>query len=287
MPRSLVSSLFGLTLVLTAAGTPGAQAPAASGGRQTVDFAADIQPMLEAKCLGCHGETLKLSKLDLRTRESAHRRRRARPGARAGQRRAEPALPAGRRARAAGHADARRRRSPPAEIAALKRWIDEGAHVGRRRVAARRRGGAAGGGRRSRIGRSPPRSAATGRSSCRVQAPLPAVDRSDFDHPIDRFLEQARAQPRADRRAARRSPHAGAPRVSRPARPAAVAGRGRRASSPTTGPTRGSGSSTRCWPRRTTANATAGTGSTSPATPTRRASSTTSTAPTPGAIATT
>ena len=27
--------------------------------------------MLEAKCLGCHGEKLKLSKLDLRTRESA------------------------------------------------------------------------------------------------------------------------------------------------------------------------------------------------------------------------
>ena len=51
-------------------GPPGAQAPAASAAA-AVDFATDIRPLLEAKCLGCHGEKLKLSKLDLRTRESA------------------------------------------------------------------------------------------------------------------------------------------------------------------------------------------------------------------------
>jgi len=36
-----------------------------------VSFSKDIQPILETSCWNCHGATLQLSKLDLRTRESA------------------------------------------------------------------------------------------------------------------------------------------------------------------------------------------------------------------------
>jgi hypothetical protein len=36
-----------------------------------VSFAKDIQPVLESSCLKCHGSAIQLSKLDLRTRETA------------------------------------------------------------------------------------------------------------------------------------------------------------------------------------------------------------------------
>src|SRR5262245_36648228 len=39
--------------------------------RASIDFATDIQPILQANCVSCHGDALKLSRLDLRTRESA------------------------------------------------------------------------------------------------------------------------------------------------------------------------------------------------------------------------
>ena len=219
MPRSLVSSLFGLTLALTAAGTPGAQAPAASGARRTVDFATDIHPILEAKCLGCHGEKLQLSKLDLRTRESAI------DGGAHG-----PALVPGKaeQSRLYRHVAGLEEPAMPmrgealtaAEIDTLKRWID-GAPAGTpapRRPPRRAR-------RRwppSKTGRSPTRNAATGRSSCRCRR------RSRSCQP--RLRPSHRSLPRAGARrarahggAARRSPHAGPPRLSRSARPAAVA----------------------------------------------------------------
>ncbi len=37
---------------------------------QTVDFAKDVQPILSASCWKCHGETVQLSKLDLRSRQT-------------------------------------------------------------------------------------------------------------------------------------------------------------------------------------------------------------------------
>ncbi|MBK5290764.1 MAG: PSD1 domain-containing protein [Acidobacteriia bacterium] len=36
-----------------------------------VSFSKDVQPLLEARCLKCHGEKMQLAKLDLRTREAA------------------------------------------------------------------------------------------------------------------------------------------------------------------------------------------------------------------------
>ena len=257
----------------------------APAGQRPVDFAADIQPLLGANCLGCHGETLKLSRLDLRTRDVGDRAAAPTvPSLVPGQRRAEPDVPPGRRPRAAGHADARRT-AQRRRVATLKRWIDEGAHWDAAPSTAGRIGAPPW--RRSKTGRSPTRSAATGRSSrrCRRRCPTSAAAIS----PIRSIASSSRRAPSRGliAGAPRRSPHAGAPRLSRPARAAAVAGRGRRLRRRHRAPTRGSGSSTRCWPRRTTASARAGTGSTWRATPTRAASSTTSTGPTPGAIATT
>ena len=115
-------------------------------------------------------------------------RRRPRRRAGAGKRRAEPAVPHGRRARPAGDADAghaaRSRRDRGAEEVDRR-----GRQVGRRRgddarpPPVRRW--------RWRIDRSPPRSVATGRSSCRCRRPLPMVDRQGFHQP-DRSLPRKR-----------------------------------------------------------------------------------------------
>jgi hypothetical protein len=63
-----------IVLALVAAGSLvallSAQAPASSPARPVV-FARDVQPILEKNCLSCHGESMQMSKLDLRARESA------------------------------------------------------------------------------------------------------------------------------------------------------------------------------------------------------------------------
>jgi hypothetical protein len=55
---------FMLALLTIAASIAGA-------AERTVSFSKDIQPILESSCWNCHGATLQLSKLELRTRESA------------------------------------------------------------------------------------------------------------------------------------------------------------------------------------------------------------------------
>lgn len=52
---------------LLAAATMGALGAQTAG----VSFERDVKPVLEARCLKCHGAKLQLGKLDLRTRESA------------------------------------------------------------------------------------------------------------------------------------------------------------------------------------------------------------------------
>ena len=168
-----------------------------------VTFAKDIQPIMERSCWTCHGATTQLSKLDLRTRESAMR------GGAHG-----PALVPGnaeqsRIYRAVAHLDAIKMpmqgdKLEPEEIAAFKTWIDQGAQW---EAAA-------------------PASASTSASSALaalekmditpeqrnywafklpVQSPPPAVDNKDLVNPIDRFLEKDRverrlkAAPRADK----------------------------------------------------------------------------------------
>ncbi len=64
-----------IALALVAAGSLvallSAQAPAPSTTARTIVFAKDVQPILEKNCLSCHGDSMQMSKLDLRTRESA------------------------------------------------------------------------------------------------------------------------------------------------------------------------------------------------------------------------
>src|SRR5256885_3694670 len=42
-----------------------------SGAQEPVSFTRDIQPILQDSCLKCHGEAMQLSKLDLRSLDSA------------------------------------------------------------------------------------------------------------------------------------------------------------------------------------------------------------------------
>jgi hypothetical protein len=200
MPRSLVSCLTVFLLALLGARAPKAQAPVATG-QPPVVFATDIRPVLEANCFGCHGEKLKLSRLDLRTRESALEGGVHGPSLVPGQAEKsrlyrlvagleEPAMPM------------RGQALTGAQVAALKRWIDEGALWDAGATSTTAAPAIAAfedrpitDEERSYWAFKPP-----------VQAPLPAVSHASFDHPIDRFLEQARAArglvaaPRADRR---------------------------------------------------------------------------------------
>src|SRR5215813_6619439 len=48
-----------------------AQEPRAGSSPEQISFTKTILPILQENCLTCHGEALQLSKLDLRTRESA------------------------------------------------------------------------------------------------------------------------------------------------------------------------------------------------------------------------
>jgi hypothetical protein len=201
--RALVSCLAVPTLALVAAGSPGAQSPAAAP--RPLVFATDVRPLLEAKCFSCHGEKLRLSRLDLRTRESAIEGGVHGPSLVPGQAEKsrlyrlvagleEPAMPMRGQALSA------------AEIAALKRWIDEGAvwDAGAPTTIASTTATPAisafddrpiSDEERSYWAFKPP-----------VQVPLPAVSHAGRDHPIDRFLDRERAArglvtaPRADRR---------------------------------------------------------------------------------------
>jgi Protein of unknown function (DUF1553)/Protein of unknown function (DUF1549)/Planctomycete cytochrome C len=203
LSRTLASFGLGLAVVVCTAISPGAQAAASSASQPTVDFAADIQPLLAEKCLGCHGEALKLSKLDLRTRDSAL------SGGNRG-----PALVPGNaeQSRMYRHVaglelPAMPMRGTPltaAQISALKRWIDEGATWTDAIAAAPATTGA------PAIAAFEDRPITAEERSywafkLPTQAPLPTVARKDLVNPIDRFLEEGRVKrglspaPRADR----------------------------------------------------------------------------------------
>src|SRR5262245_5057933 len=179
----------------------GVQSPASSQQQTAIDFAADIRPLLAEKCLSCHGEKLKLSQLDLRSRDSAL------SGGAHG-----PALVPGNaeQSRLYRHVAGLEEPAMPmrgtpltaAQVAIIKRWIDEGA---------------AWSGAITTVATASPAIAAyedrplteaeRGYWAFKlpVQAPIPVAKRSNFRNPIDRFLEHAReernltAAPRADR----------------------------------------------------------------------------------------
>ena len=63
----LTSTFFGLALTALAVSLSGTL----SGAQGPVSFERDIQPILQNSCLKCHGEAMQLSKLDLRSLETA------------------------------------------------------------------------------------------------------------------------------------------------------------------------------------------------------------------------
>src|SRR5437867_3618606 len=170
-----------------------------SVAQEPVSFTKDIQPILQNSCLKCHGEAMQLSKLDLRTRESALK----------GGEKGAAIVP--------GKADESRlyRRiaglEKPAmpmdgalngdQVAAIKTWIDEGAHWDSELKPASVDPSALAALENMDI----PREARNYWAfKLPVQAALPSVA-ADLKNPIDRFLEKTRQDkglkpaPRADR----------------------------------------------------------------------------------------
>lgn len=199
--RSLASSVIGFSVVVFAATAPGAQAPA-TPSQQPVDFAAEIRPVLIEKCLGCHGEKLKLSKLDLRSRASA-----LEGGAHG------PALVPGNAEQSRMFRHVAGLEAPampmrgvpltPAQTAALRRWIDQGAPWDAPITTTATTAAAPIAAFEDLPITAQERSYWAFRLP--AQVPLPAVSHPRFNNPIDRFLESERAQrgltpaPRADR----------------------------------------------------------------------------------------
>jgi hypothetical protein len=203
--RGVASVLLGVTVICLGLSHPvaGTRQSAAQPADATV-LAQDVHALLAGKCLGCHGDKLKLSRLDLRTRESAL------DGGVKG-----PALVPGNaeqsrlyRLVAGLDTPAMPMRGTPLssdEIAAIKRWIDAGAAwpAGLATASADASADAVAAEMEERPLTDEERSYWAFRRP--VQAPLPAVSHARFMHPIDRFLEaeraarQLRAAPRADR----------------------------------------------------------------------------------------
>jgi hypothetical protein len=164
-----------------------------------VSFTNDIQPVLETSCWKCHGAAIQLSKLDLRTRESALKG--GEKGAAIVPGKAEesklyrlvaglekPAMPMD-------------GKLTPAQIASIKDWINQGAPWDETASAKQDTGSQLAALEDMPI---PPEARKYWAFQKPVQRPLPEVA-ADLRNPIDRFLEQVRQQkglraaPRADR----------------------------------------------------------------------------------------
>ena len=191
--RSRAALVVGLTIVGLGAG---AAAPA-KAQTPTVTFSDHIRPIMERSCWNCHGEATQLSDLDLRTRE----------GALTGGTRGPAIVP--------GRADASRLfrqlaglEAPAmpmggdtlsdAEIAAVRTWIDDGAHWDDGGATSAADALAA-----LENTQLPPGARDYWAFQLPVQADVPVS--AAFDHPVDRFLDRARrdggvtAAPKADR----------------------------------------------------------------------------------------
>ncbi len=186
------SVLFGVTLaaVVGLAATAGAQS-------EPINFTDHIRPIMERACWNCHGEAAQLSDLDLSSREGALE------GGTKG-----PAIVPGRaedsrlfRMVAGLDQPVMPMSGDPlsdAELAAVRTWIDEGAHWDAGEVTAAADALAA-----LENDELPPGARDYWAFRHPQQAPVPAS--REFDHPVDRFLEASRkdagltAAPRADR----------------------------------------------------------------------------------------
>ena len=168
-----------------------------------VSFSKDIQPILEQNCWSCHGASMQSSRLNLSTLEGALRggmRGSAIVPGRAEDSRLyrmiagldKPAMPLG------GN------KLTDAQIAAIKNWIDQGAHWDAAAIGAKTQPDPATAFAALENVQLPPGARDYWAFKLPVQAPVPVVARA-FSNPIDRFLEKARqekglkAAPKADR----------------------------------------------------------------------------------------
>ena len=186
------SVLFGVTLaaVLGLAATAGAQ-------NEPINFTDHIRPIMERACWNCHGEAARLSDLDLSSRDGALEGGTKGPAIVPG--RAEDSLLF--RMVAGLDQPSMPMSGDPlsdAELAAVRTWIDEGAHWDPGEVTAAADALAA-----LENDELPPGARDYWAFRHPQQAPVPAA--REFDHPVDRFLEATRkdagltAAPRADR----------------------------------------------------------------------------------------
>jgi hypothetical protein len=179
----------------------------------SVDFAKDIHPIFATSCMGCHGESLQLSKFDLRTRESAL----------AGGQHGSDIVPGNAEQsrlyrRIAGLENpAMPQQGAPltaAQVAAIKQWINDGANwsvvAPAPAATSSSNAGSSGGAVSSAVAALMERPITQEERDywtfkLPVQTPPPVVANKNLINPIDRFLEKARldkglkAAPRADK----------------------------------------------------------------------------------------
>ena len=130
---------IGSAVLLATLGTkavPGCDEPSASDpaqARARALFRQSVEPMLRVKCLGCHGDGEELdAELDLRNREAMLRGGKNGPALVPGNARASFIYQAVIRSDERVMPPKERERLAPAEIAALKTWIEAGGTVGPR-----------------------------------------------------------------------------------------------------------------------------------------------------------
>ena len=126
--RRVSSVILGIFAIVFLTALPNAQAPSPTAPAPPgVTFARDIQPILEKNCASCHSGDLKLAELDLSNREAAMQGGEHGPVIVAGNAEKsklyrmvagldQPVMPM--------EGDALK----PAEVAAIKAWIDQGAN---------------------------------------------------------------------------------------------------------------------------------------------------------------
>ena len=210
MRRTVPSILLATAAVGVLTALANAQAPpqpAATPAPASVTFAKDIEPILAKSCWNCHSADAQLADLDLSTREAALR----------GGEHGAAIVP--------GKAEQSRlyrmvaglesitmpmdgSSLAPAEVAAIKAWIDQGAEWGASPAATATAKPAGANSVLAALENMEitPEQRAYWAFKLPVQKTPPVVSKAGFSHPIDRFLEATRAEkklvaaPRADKR---------------------------------------------------------------------------------------
>ncbi len=202
----LVIAGIGLFAALPSAQAPTPPSPPAAASAP-VTFARDIEPIFAKSCWNCHSADAQLADLDLSTREAALR----------GGEHGAAIVP--------GNAEQSRlyrmvaglepitmpmdgSKLAPAEIAAIKSWIESGAEWGAPARSGRRKPAGAPSSALAALENMDitPEQRAYWAFKLPVQKTPPLATKPELSHPIDRFLEAARAEkklvaaPRADKR---------------------------------------------------------------------------------------